>query len=98
MKYILFAETPQARGELGWGPEERDKKMEARKDEKKYGKVLLEPHFYATGKLVLVVEFDDPKQLANRMALGLPSLQYKAYPLIPGEDWGAAMDEHHWKK
>ena len=98
MKYILFAEAPPARGELGERPKERAKKIEARKDEKKYGKVTLEPHFYATGKLVLVVEFDSPRQLANRMAIGAPDLLYKAYPLIPGDDWGAAMEEHHWKK
>jgi hypothetical protein len=98
MKYILFAEAPPARGKLGTGREDREKKIEMRKDEEKYGKVILEPHFYSTGKLILVVDFDNPRQMANRMALGAPELIYKAYPLIPGEDWGAAMDEHHWKK
>jgi len=97
MKYILFAEAPPARGKLGSGPEASAKKIEARKDEKKYGKVILEPHFYATGKLVLVVEFDNPQQYANRMAIGTPDLIYKAYPLVSGDDWGKAMREHHWK-
>ena len=97
MKYILFAEAPPARGELGPPPEESEKKIETRKDEKKYGKVILEPHFYATGKLVLVVDFDNPQQLANRMAIGVPELIYEAYPLILGDDWGKAMREHHWK-
>jgi len=97
MKYILFAEAPPARGKLGLATGPSKKKIEARKDEKKYGKVIFEPHFYATGKLVLVVEFDNPTQYANRMAIGAPDLIYKAYPLVPGEDWGKAMAEHHWK-
>ena len=96
MKYILFAEAPPARGSLGSGPEQSAKKQEIRKDEKKYGKVILEPHFYATGKLVLVVDFDNPQQLANRIALGVPDLIYKVYPLIHGDDWGKAMREHHY--
>ena len=94
MKYILFVETPLARGKLGLSPEESVKKIEKRKDEKKYGKVILEPHFYATGKLVLVIDFDNLQQLANRMALGSPDLIYKAHPLILGEDWGKAVREH----
>jgi len=94
MKYILFAETPHARGKLGAGPDASDIKQKKRKDEKKYGKVIFEPHFYGTGKLVLVVEFDNLEQLANRIALGVPDLVYKAHPLIEGEKFGKAMREH----
>jgi hypothetical protein len=94
MKYILFAEAPPARGKLGAGTEVTEKKVEIRKDEKKFGKVILEPHFYATGKLVLILEIDNLQQLANRMALGVPDLIYTAHPLINGDDWGKAMREH----
>ncbi len=97
MKYILFAESPPARGKLGKAPEVGAKDIEKRKDEKKYGKVLYEPHFYASGKLFLVVEFDNPQQYANRMAIGAPDLIYKAYPLVLAENFGKAMAEHHWK-
>ena len=97
MKYILFVEAPPARGKLGTGgagSEVTAKKTEIRKDEKKFGKVIFEPHWYATGKLVLILEIDNIQQLANRMALGVPDLIYKAHPLIHGDDWGKAMREH----
>ncbi len=94
MKYVLFFEGAPARGKLGGSREERAKSMEARKDEKKYGKTILEGHFYATGKGIAIVEFDNPKQIANRMALGIPDLIYKICPLVPGPDWGEAMEAH----
>lgn len=60
-------------------PEERAKisrrAREARKDEEKYGKIVLMPHFYATFKGVMVVEIDDPKQLSKRMVLVAPYTQ-----------------------
>jgi len=97
MKYILFGEGRLARGEL---PLRADSEVsretaELRKDEEKYGKVILPAHYYSTGKSVAVVEFDNARQLANRLALGALGVTYtKAYPLIPGEDYGAANREH----
>lgn len=51
MKCVFFFETPLAKGKTGRAPEERMKAREARKDEKKYGKTILEGHFHATGKV-----------------------------------------------
>jgi hypothetical protein len=98
MKYILFGEMPPARGEPDTTPEERKEAQELRKNEEKYGKVILEPHWYATGKAVVVVEFDNPQQMANRLALGIKDHIYTIYPLIPREEWRNAMNEHHWNK
>ena len=97
MKYLLFAEFPPARGEPDPRPEEREA-QELRKDEEKFGKVILEPHQYATGKAVLVVEFENSQQMANRLALGIKDHIYTIHPLIPGKDWFNAMYEHHWNK
>ena len=96
MKYVLFFEGPPARGKLSSeSPEERAKTRDNRvKDEKKYGKTILQGHFYASGKGIAIVEFDNPKQIANRMALGTPDLIYKICPLVPGPDWGEAIEEH----
>ena len=93
MKYVLFFETPMARD----GPlpsaeereEERKKRTEALKDEKKFGKVILPGHQYATGKGLAIIEFDNTKQIANRMALNAPDgnksgVRYKIMPLIEG--------------
>jgi len=96
MKYILFGEGPLARGELGSrSPELAQKTAELAKDEKKYGKVIMPAHYYATGKFVAIVEFDNARQIANRMTLyGVGAIYKEVYPLIPGEDWSAASQEH----
>jgi len=94
MKYVLFYEAPPARGKLGSGPEERAKRRWALKDEKKYGKTILEGHMYATGKGIAIVEFDNLKQLANRMALNSPDVIYKPMPLIPGSTMQESMKDH----
>jgi len=69
---------------------ESAKISEARKDEKKYGKTILEAHYYDTGKGIAIVEFENHKQIANRMTLGEPDVIYKICPLIPGADMGEA--------
>ena len=92
MKYVLFFETPMARDAPLGSHEERKKqlshRLEAMKDEKKYGKTLLPAHQYATGKGLAIVEFDNAKQIANRMAYGAPDgktgVKYKIMPLIEG--------------
>ena len=93
MKYVLFFDTPQARGgsllSLDLRKKERSKREESIKDEKKYGKIVFPAHQYATGKGLVIVEFDDPKQIANRMALNAPDgdetgVRYKIMPLIEG--------------
>ena len=93
MKYVLFFETPMARDAPLESLEERKKqlakRLEAMKDEKKYGKTVLPAHQYATGKGLAIVEFDNPKQIANRMAFGAPDgnksgVRYKIMPLIEG--------------
>ena len=89
MKFVLFWEMtgePQPR-------EVQEKAQEARKDEKKYGKTLLQPHFYGANKGISIVEFDDLKQLANRRALAYP-VRIKAMPLTLGTVRGEAMAEH----
>ena len=91
MKYLLFWEQKEI------DPEERARfsrrAREARRDEGKYGKVVLPPHFYATYKGVTVVEIDDPKQLANRIALVAPYTRIKAVPLIRSTMVSEAMEE-----
>ena len=93
MKYVLFYEGPAARGIIG-DTESYTSSQEAMKDEKKYGKVILEGHQYATGKGIAIVEFDDPKQIANRMALNSPMVKYKIMPLIKGKVFQESMREH----
>ncbi len=91
MKYLLFWEQKDI------DPEERAKislrAREARKDEEKYGKIVLPPHFYATFKGVTVVEIDDPKQLSNRMALVAPYTRIKAVPLIRSTMYSESVEE-----
>lgn len=91
MKYLLFWEQKDI------DPEERAKisrrAREARKDEEKYGKVVLPPHFYATYKGVTIVEIDDPKQLSNRMALVAPYTRIKAVPLIMSTTYSESVEE-----
>ncbi len=95
MKYVLFFEGPLARGQTSSrSPEESAKNSEARKDEKKYGKTILEAHYYETGKGIAIVDFDDHEQIANRMALGLPDIIYKICPLISGTDMSEARRAH----
>ncbi len=97
MKYVLFFEGPPAKGKSPSGdPEELAKQREAvQTDEKKYGKTILRAHFYASGKGIAVVEFDNPKQIANRMAAGTPNTVYKKIsPLVPGPYWGEALEAH----
>ena len=91
MKYILFFEGPLARGQISSrSPEESATIGEARKDEKKYGKMILEAHYYATGKGIAIVDFDNHKQIANRMALGQPDIIYKICPLLSATDMSEA--------
>ena len=97
MKYILFFEGPPARGKTPSGdPEELKKRREeVQTNEKKYGKTIIPAHFYASGQGVAVVEFDNPEQIANRMAAGTPITVYKKIsPLVPATYWGAAVEEH----
>jgi hypothetical protein len=96
MKYMLICEGPMARGELSPRvPELNKKTADLLKDEKKYGKVIMPPHYYGSGKIVAIVECDSARQLANRMNLYAPSVIYKeVHPLIPAEDWSAAGQEH----
>lgn len=96
MKYIVFGEGPPARGQLGaQDPDLSKKTTESLKDEKKYGKAILPAHYYATGKFIAVLEFDNPRQMANRFALYSPGVLYtKIYPLIPSEDMSPATQEH----
>jgi hypothetical protein len=89
LKYVLFWETtgePVPR-------EQNEKAIEARKDEKKYGKTIMQPHFYAENKGLSIVKIDNIEQLANRKALAFP-VRIKAFPLILGTDFGKAMTEH----
>ena len=89
MKYVLFWETP---GEPI--PREQNlKAVEARNDEKKYGKTIVQPHFYAENKGLSIVEFDNIEQLANRKAPAYP-VKLKAMPLLLGTDFGKAMTAH----
>lgn len=97
MKFVLFYETPQA-SRVKQDPDVRQKNIkksqDARKDEEKYGKVVMQGHLYATGKGIAIIEFSDAKQMANRMALNNPDVQYKAYPLVKGELFQEALKEH----
>ncbi|MCW4051516.1 MAG: hypothetical protein NWE89_17485 [Candidatus Bathyarchaeota archaeon] len=86
MKYILFWETP----EQPTPREEGEQAQEACKDEKKYGKTILQPHFYAPNKGISIVEIDNQEQLANRRALVYP-VKIKAMPLLLGTMLGKAM-------
>ena len=80
MKYLLFWEQKEM------PPSEREKfstkAREERGNEEKYGKEILPPHYYETGKGITVVEITDPRQLANRMALIAPYTTMRALPLI----------------
>ena len=91
MKYLLFWEQkemdPSERAEFSRGA------REARRDEARFGKVVLPPHFYATYKGVTVVEIDDPKQLANRMALVAPYTRIRAVPLIRSTLYSESVEE-----
>ena len=101
MKYVLFYEAPQARAAPLPSPEDRKKmykkRQEDMKDEKKYGKTIVPAHLYATGKGLAIVEFDNPKQIANRMAYGAPDgkmgVKYKIMPLIEGSMFQESMAE-----
>jgi hypothetical protein len=97
MKYVLFFEGPPAKGKVPSGdPEKLSKQRElVQTDEKKYGKTILRAHFYASGQGLAIVEFDNPQQIANRMAAGTPNTIYKKIsPLVPGPDWGEALSSH----
>ena len=89
MKYVLFWETPMEPLQR----EQNQKAIEARKDEKKYGKTIVQPHFYEANKGLSIVELKNVEQLANRRALAYP-VKIKAMPLLLGTDMGKAMTEH----
>jgi len=89
MKYVLFWETPGEPIQR----EQNQKAIEARKDENKYGKTIVQPHFYEANKGLSIVEFENVEQLANRRALAYP-VKIKAMPLLLGTDMGKAMTEH----
>jgi len=89
MKYVLFWETPAEPMQR----EQNQKAIEARKDEKKYGKTIVQPHFYEANKGLSIVELENVEQLANRRALAFP-VKIKAMPLLLGTDMGKAMTEH----
>jgi len=96
LKYLLFWEQKdiplEERAKIAQGAREE------RKDENKYGKIVLPPHFYASLKGVTVVEIDDPKQLANRMALVAPYTRIKAVPLIRSTIYSQSVAELHTNK
>jgi hypothetical protein len=69
------------------------RRLEERRNEEKYGRVVLPPHFYETSKGMTVVEIDDPRQLANRMALVAPYTRIRAVPLIRSTMYSEAMEE-----
>jgi len=91
LKYLLFWEQnemdPAERAEFSRGA------REARRDEERFGKVILAPHFYETYKGVTVVEIDDPKQLANRMTLVAPYTRIRAVPLIRSTMFSESAEE-----
>jgi len=91
LKYLLFWEQkkmdPAERAEFS------REAREERRDEERFGKVILPPHFYATYKGVTVVEIDDPKQLANRMALVAPYTRIRAVPLIRSTLFSESAEE-----
>ena len=86
MKYLLFWEQE------GVDPEERAR-ISRRAREERYGRVVLPPHFYATFRGVTVVEIDDPRQLANRMALVAPYTRIRAVPLIRSTMFSEAAEK-----
>ena len=88
MKYVLFFEATGTRTY-----EERAKAEEARKDEKKYGKTLMTPHFYDADKGFSIVEFDNATQLENRRALA-GGTKIKAMPLTSGAERTKANKAH----
>jgi len=91
LKYLLFWEQkemdPAERVEFSRGAREE------RVDEERFGKVVLPPHFYETYKGVTVVEIDDPKQLANRMALVAPYTRIRAVPLVRSTLFSESAEE-----
>ena len=95
MMYLLFWEQKEM------PPMEREKfsikAREERGNEEKYGKEILPPHFYETGKGVTVVEINDHKQLANRMALIDPYTTIKALPLIRTTMYSDSVQEIYGK-
>jgi hypothetical protein len=96
MKYLLFWEQKEM------PPAEREKfsqkAREERGKEDRYGKEIFPPHFYETGKGVTIVEIDDPKQLANRMALIAPYTAIRALPLIRTTTYSESVNEIHFTK
>ena len=45
---------------------------------------------------IAIVEFDNPKQIANRMAAGTPNTVYKKIsPLVPATNWGESLEAHN---
>ena len=102
MKFVLFFDTPQARDGPLPSAAEIKKEMEHRltvlKDEKKYGKTIVPAHQYATGKGLAIIEFEDAKQIANRMAFNAPDgnksgVVYKMMPLIEGTMYQESLAE-----
>jgi ATP-dependent protease HslVU (ClpYQ) ATPase subunit len=102
MKYVLFFDTPQARDgplpSLEMRKKEIIERQEVMKDEKKYGKTVFPAHQYATGKGLAIVEFDNPKQIANRMAFNTPDgnksgVVYQIMPLIEGTMFQESLNE-----
>ena len=90
MKYVLFFEVTGKRERTH---EEREKASELRKDEKKYGKTLMAPHFYDALKGFSIVEFDNATQIENRRALAV-NAKITAMPLTSGEDRTKATKAH----
>jgi hypothetical protein len=95
LKYLIFWEQKEM------PLEERmkfsEKARDERRDEEKYGKIILPPHFYASLKGVTIIEIDNPQQLANRMALVAPYTRIKAVPLIRSTMYSHAVEELHRK-
>ncbi len=93
MKFILFWEQKEM------PLEEREKfsvkAREERKNEERYGVDVLPPHYIETGKGITIIEINDLKQLANRMALIAPYTSIKATPLIRTTVYSESVKEIH---
>jgi hypothetical protein len=91
MKYLLFWEQKEM--PAGERAKFSIRARAARGDERKFGVEVLPPHFTETGKGITVVEIDDQKQLANRMALIAPYTTIRVVPLIRSTVYSESVEE-----
>lgn len=81
MKYLFFYEVNAELLEK-W-QEIAPKWREEVRNEEKYGKRIAQ-YVYETFKGISVLEFDNDKQLYNRIALSSPYISYKPVPCVEG--------------